>query len=136
MKQAHSDWIREYRESVNWNTAGKCHAACKAMLREFPSLTMVRGHVHCFRQGIRERGFPHWWMTDADGSIIDPTDNQFDNVIAYEPHDEGAPEPTGLCPNCGGYCYDSMSVCSDACGNDYVGYLNGAWRSSVRGEEF
>ncbi len=33
-------------------------------------------------------------------------------------------EPTGMCPNCGGLCYNHASVCSDACGNEFAAYLN------------
>ena len=37
-------------------------------------------------------------------------------------------EPTGKCPNCGGYCYEGATLCSDRCEHEYMAYLNDAMR--------
>lgn len=105
---------------------GRCVEATAAMVAAFPELKRVRGHVYNVVWGERE----HWWAVTPDGSVVDPTAGQFPNGISYyEPWDESVPEPTGKCPNCGGYCFDGKYCCSDACEASYVAYCNnpGAW---------
>lgn len=99
------------------------------MQEAFPELSRIRGTV------ILSNGWErhHWWLLDGE-EIVDPTKSQFQqpfygeglntSIIGYFPRDESEPEPTGLCPNCGGYCYDEKSVCSDRCGDAYAAYLN------------
>ncbi len=106
---------------------GRCAEATAAMAAAFPELTRVRGHVYNLAWGRRE----HWWLTAPDGTIVDPTAAQFPGGVIhpYEPWDEGSPEPTGRCPNCGGYCYESRYCCCDDCDAAYVAYCNnpGVW---------
>lgn len=100
------------------------------MQAAFPELKRVRGHYICPVWGERE----HWWLVAPDGSIVDPTRDQFPSRGEFEyvelPAD--AEEPIGMCANCGGYSYASKgggdTVCSDACGDAYVAYLNGPGR--------
>ena len=55
-------------------------------------------------------------LVTPDGSIVDPTKAQFpDQEGEYEEHQDGDPEPRGLCMNCGGYVYTDSYTCSDAC---------------------
>jgi len=101
---------------------GECKERCKKMKSHFPELQTVRGHV-LFR-GRPTKPEPHWWLIDSeDGEVLDPTINFELHLTQYQPHDESGPEPTGKCPNCGDYCYDSNYCCSDSCHNAYVAYL-------------
>jgi len=91
------------------------------MVAAFPELKRVRGH---YVTGRKE--YPHWWCVTAEGTVVDPTAAQFDGLPGfYEPHVEGSPEPTGKCPNCGGYVYDGGTVCGDACALSYAAYVMG-----------
>jgi len=119
-------WIADYLRSVDGEVVGRCHAACKAMMLDFPGLALIRGHVR-FTGGDpleENRVWPHWWLADAAGRIVDPTASQFPGILTYEPWDESGPTPTGKCPNCGGYCYHGRHVCSDKCSEEYLAYLN------------
>ena len=94
---------------------GKCERVCKAMLETFPDLTLIRGHYWDYEWGRRQ----HWWLSDRNGNVIDPTAMQFPSkgTGTYEPWDEGSPEPTGKCMQCGEYTYDRERVhseCMDA----------------------
>lgn len=53
---------------------GKCKAASEALCATIPSLDLVRGHYFC---PIWNSNEPHWWCTQPDGTIIDPTAAQF-----------------------------------------------------------
>jgi len=62
-----------------WN---KCLAYCLKMKEEFPELTLKKGYVYS-HQNIDNanpgfpRQYPHAWLTDPNGYIIDPTVLQF-----------------------------------------------------------
>ncbi len=114
----YQDWITE---NVKDDGYGQCREVTEAMVAAFPELTRVRGHYYCWQWGERE----HWWLVDPSGEIIDPTERQFPSKGhgEYVPWPEGAPEPTGMCPNCGGYSYDGNTCCSDRCSNAYLAYI-------------
>jgi len=118
MKNKYLDWI--YKNiHVSY---GKCEETTLWMNKEFPELTRVRGHYYCPIWGERT----HWWLVDPDGEIVDPTVDQFPSkgFGVYEEWTEGDEEPTGKCPNCGEYCYNGSSTCSDKCYTEYASYLN------------
>lgn len=52
---------------------GKCKEMAEAAVAADPSLTLVRGHYYCFVWGEQ----PHWWAKRPDGTIVDPTKDQF-----------------------------------------------------------
>jgi hypothetical protein len=100
------------------------------MAREFTELVRVRGTVTLGNLWERD----HWWLKmkiDDEDQIIDPTVAQFSQdyysggtfVVWYQERDESEPEPTGKCPNCGGYCYDYRDLCSERCERAYAAYL-------------
>jgi hypothetical protein len=93
-----------------------CVEATLAMVAAFPELSRVRGHYHCPVDG---QAHPHWWCVTAEGTIIDPTADQFASHGQgdYEPYDESKGEPLGKCLDCGGLVYrgDPSPFCSDAC---------------------
>lgn len=115
------EWIKANVEDDGY---GQCREVTERMADAFPELTRVRGHYYCFAWGERQ----HWWLTDPDGRIVDPTAAQFPSKGAghYEPWDESQPEPTGICPNCGEYVYDAGTCCSDSCSRAYLAYIENA----------
>jgi len=100
-----------------------CREVTMEMEKEFPELTRVRGHYHCWIWGVRE----HWWLFDPAGNVVDPTRAQFpsrgDGV--YVPWNEGAPEPTGKCANCGDYVFDGSTLCGESCRVEFMVELGG-----------
>ena len=56
---------------------GKCKPAVEAAVADDPTLTAVRGHYICPMWGKQA----HWWCERLDGSVFDPTVDQFP-----EPH--------------------------------------------------
>lgn len=74
---------------------GKCKELSEAAVAADPALTLVRGHYWCPVWGTRE---PHWWTVRSDGSIHDPTAQQFPSkgLGVYEPFDG-----TVECAECG-----------------------------------
>lgn len=120
MRPEHSAWIDEH---VSGNCYGHCAEVTAAMAEAFPELTRVRGHYYCVAWGERA----HWWLVDTDGTIVDPTAEQFPSHGNghYEPWKEGAPEPTGKCANCGELVYTGDTVCSENCGIEYAAFCTG-----------
>jgi len=117
----------KYREWMNrWcldnDPYGKCAEATLEMQKVFPELIRVRGHYFDAIWGERQ----HWWLIDNGGEIIDPTCGQFPTKGGgeYKPWNEGSIEPTGLCPNCGEYCFHNKTCCSSKCDTEYAAYLN------------
>lgn len=105
MKEEYKKYIKQ---QVAANTTGRCKEYCIQMLQEFPELHLVRGHHDDPIWGLRE----HWWLMTKTGEIIDPTANQFPGkgIGEYHVWDEGAPEPTGMCPHCGEYTWENEYI--------------------------
>ena len=118
----YDEWIEQ---NVPDHTAayGKCADVTEAMAAAFPELRRVRGHYYCTAWGERS----HWWLVTPSGEVVDPTAKQFPSAGHgyYEPWIEGAEEPSGKCPNCGGMVYGGGTVCSDDCARAYTAYLMG-----------
>ena len=109
MQLEFSDWITKNVTEI----LATCAEVTLQMQEVFPELTRVRGHYYDFAWGRRG----HWWLVDSDGTVVDPTAAQFPSqgTGEYEPWEEGAPEPTGKCMNCGDYAYDNKGACSPEC---------------------
>lgn len=120
MSEEYAEWITENVKDC----LGMCSTWTAKLMYEFPELTRVRGHYLCWGWGERE----HWWCVAPDGSIVDPTAAQFPSKGhgEYVPLPENAPEPTGMCPDCGEYVYDGNTFCSTACERNTIAYLNSA----------
>lgn len=122
MKEAYRQWIANNVVKPY----GMCDEFTRLMVVAFPELQRVRGHYMCPVWGMRA----HWWLIDDDGCLVDPTAEQFPSLgtgtyIAWE---ESQAEPTGVCPNCSGYCFNNDTCCSDKCGREYVAYCSSAAR--------
>ncbi len=113
MKVEHSNWIAD---NVT-ETFGRCAEVSLLMMRSFPELKRVRGHYYCAIWGERT----HWWLVDEDGSIVDPTADQFPSkgMGVYDEWDDDEPEPTGKCPNCGELVYSGNYFCDDKCALEF-----------------
>jgi hypothetical protein len=121
--------LRDYQKWIDANASearGKCAEVTKAMHERFPELNRVRGYYYCFAWGKRA----HWWLVDARGNVIDPTASQFPSKGngEYMPWDETQAEPTGRCFNCGEFCYNNETCCSESCGIEYVEFCTGRRR--------
>lgn len=129
MDQKYQDWID--RKLAGADPFTQCAEWTEEMQAAFPELKRVRGQV--FLSNLWERD--HWWLTTPTGEVVDPTVSQFKQeyysggatVLWYQERDENEPEPTGMCPNCGGMCYDGGTCCSDRCHNQYVAYCMGGY---------
>lgn len=53
---------------------GKCRQASEALVEADPTLRLVRGWYTCPIWQSREM---HWWTVRQDGTIVDPTKDQF-----------------------------------------------------------
>lgn len=73
---------------------GKCKEMSEALIASDPTLILVRGYYYDIAWGKQA----HWWCKKPDGTIVDPTKNQFPTkgngaYIEYDGHVE--------CSNCG-----------------------------------
>ena len=100
---------------------GKCKEFVDAAVKADPSLTAIRGHYICPMWGKQA----HWWCERPDGSIYDPTVNQFP-----KPHIGDYIEFNGFleCAQCGkqiaeerAYFNGNYGFCSCSCGMRFVG---------------
>lgn len=102
---------------------GKCKAMSEAACKADPTLTLVRGHYYCPVYGEQ----PHWWTVHPDGTINDPTKDQFPSKGTghYEPFDGMA-----TCAECGEKVPEAeadiggnghYAFCSGACHGRFVG---------------
>jgi len=110
--RGYQQWIDEH-VPTDESALARCAEVTLAMVEAFPELLRVRGHYFCqLWNADRE----HWWCETADGEIWDPTVRQFPSKGhgIYTPWEEGQPEPTGKCIECGEHCYDGKTFCSQA----------------------
>lgn len=54
--------------------AGKCESVCRAIAAAHPEFRLVRGHYFC---PVWNRDRAHWWLEAEDGTVYDPTRDQF-----------------------------------------------------------
>lgn len=119
-------WIEAFVSAQpNRFVRGKCAEATLAMIEAFPELRRAAGFVHC--TWGRDQ---HFWCVTPDGTVVDPTAEQFRAVFEYEELDLDDPEtqrriPTGRCLDCGDDVYEGKSFCSEACEASTRAYLNG-----------
>ena len=102
---------RETNDYVRYR--GKCKEMSEALIVVDPSLRLVRGYYHDLFWGRQQ----HWWCVKADGTIVDPTKDQFPTKGAgcYEEFD-GSVE----CEYCG-----KSTTEDEACFNGHHVYCSG-----------
>lgn len=115
----YSQWIADYNGSIY----RRCKEVSTEMKQAFPELIIVRGLVSIVESS---KTFQHQWLIAPDGTIIDPTANQWIRIIEYIPIDESDPRniPTGRCMNCGEWCFGRYDTCSEKCETEVFKYLN------------
>ena len=100
---------------------GKCKEFSEQLCTKDATLTLTRGYYHCPIWGKQA----HWWCVGADGSIIDPTKDQFPSkgVGDYEIFDG-----TVNCEVCGQPVQEDEAIwmgryptCSNMCARALVG---------------
>lgn len=106
---------------------GRCYEMSKALCDADPSLRLVRGHI-TVPMWPTDPLQPHWWCVRQNGSILDPSWEQFPfqqapPASAYEEFDG-----TVYCDQCGkegreeNYKpYSNYIFCSNECGMRFVG---------------
>lgn len=52
---------------------GKCKEMSEELVKADHTLVLVRGYYHCPSWGEQ----PHWWCKKSDGTIVDPSKDQF-----------------------------------------------------------
>ena len=122
-------WIKSYRDRVGI-THGRCKPAVAEMREAFPELREVRGHV--FSMTWARRG--HIWCETPDGEIVDPTADQFPDIVRYEPWKPGDEVLVGKCMNCGEEIWRAVwslteepvrvSTCSEDCDRELMAEFN------------
>lgn len=119
MPIANNSYLQWTEEHVGPDPHGQCKEVTEQMAAAFPELRRVRGHYVCPSDGPQT----HWWMVTPDGTVLDPTKEQFASKGqgAYEPHE--GPEPTGTCLNCGGLVYGETSFCNSNCTKEFASYI-------------
>jgi hypothetical protein len=101
---------------------GRCKELSEAACKADPTLRLVRGHYFC---PIYNTDEPHWWCVRADGTIEDPSKQQFpsNGFGIYT-------EFTGIiaCAECGNESPEAecriegrYGFCSTACALRFVG---------------
>jgi len=104
---------------------GRCKELSEAACVADPTLTLVRGHYYC---PIWNSAEEHWWTVRQDGSIHDPTKDQFPSRGQgfYEPFDG-----TVECAECGKKMNEKdarfdgrYAFCSYLCNGRFVGVFS------------
>lgn len=100
---------------------GKCKEMSEALVVEDPTLVLVRGHYHCPIWGEQA----HWWARRPDGTVVDPTKDQFPSrgIGEYVEFDGRV-----ACSNCGKEVLEEeadvegrYAFCSYECHGKFVG---------------
>jgi hypothetical protein len=119
-------WI-ESNYPTSKESYGNCKEAVTKMKEAFPELTVTNGFVFDAMWGDRA----HWWLKTEDGSIVDPTFNQFPAFVEYTEIDDNHPArnyPLARCHECGDQYYETPELKgvmhTKACEGRYIAYLN------------
>lgn len=102
---------------------GKCKALAEETIKKDSFLRLVRGYYHCPMWGKQA----HWWCVRPDGTIVDPTVNQFPTKgvgAEYEEFDGNI--ECEYCQNVvheiEAYFYEHHAYCSYECFGHDVGF--------------
>ena len=76
---------------------GRCQEMARSAQREDPTLRVVRGYFLDLIWGEQ----PHWWCVRPDGSIVDPSGEQFPSFATATPSCYIEYDGTLVCESCG-----------------------------------
>ena len=106
----YQDWIKKYYPTPE-SAHSQCAEATIKMSLEFPELRRVRGYALV---GIDFRA--HWWCVTPDGTIVDPTMQQWTlTPLQYDAIPDDTEEPHGKCYECGSLLFRSKGDDSYYC---------------------
>lgn len=114
--------VRESQAADYIRYRGKCKELSEAACAADTTLTLVRGHYFC---PIWNSDEPHWWCARQDGTIFDPSKDQFPSrgLGIYTPFngriscaDCGKETNEEAASFCGNYAF-----CSSRCAMRFVG---------------
>ena len=69
---------KDYRDHPN-PVAGHCYVASETIYHKLGGKD-----AGWTPQTIRHEGGPHWYLKNADGTVIDPTADQFETAVPYD----------------------------------------------------
>ena len=113
--------MEHFNLSLYQKYRGKCKEMVDDLCKRDPTLSSVRGHYICWLWGKQK----HWWAMKPDGTIIDPSIDQFPkpHIGDYIPFDGVV-----VCDECGkripeeeATIYGNYAFCSLACNMRFVG---------------
>jgi hypothetical protein len=117
MKQEYQDWIDNYKGDI----FRKCVEVTQEMQQVFPELRIVKGMATILEDF---NDYPHQWLIDLEGNIVDPTKKQWIGIIEYKEITEKDEQLVGKCPNCGEWIYGNYrEFCDDKCADSYLRYI-------------
>lgn len=103
---------------------GRCKEMSEALVAADPTLTLIRGYYHCPFWGEQA----HWWAKAPDGTIHDPTKDQFPSRGVGGTYVEF--DGNVKCSNCGKMIKEedadfesNYAFCSYTCHGQFVGVL-------------
>ncbi len=119
----YAQWIAAYVDRQQGKVAGRCASASAGMAMAFSALRVAKGWCYS-DHGILE----HCWCVAPDGSIVDPTAEQFTGISGYEEWQPGDEVQVGRCMNCGTRIYEAVeklegvrkSICSEECAKAFA----------------
>jgi hypothetical protein len=102
---------------------GKCKEMSEALVAADPTLRLVRGHYWDAFWGDQ----PHWWCEKPDGTVVDPTKDQFPTKGKGDYHEFSGIIP---CSQCGKEMTEDeadidgrYAFCSGECHCRFVGVM-------------
>lgn len=126
----YEEWIVDWARRRNGHVAHRCVEATREMVEAFPELRRVAGWC-CYSGGFEQE---HFWCVAPDGTIVDPTAAQFENIEGYREFQPGDEVRVGRCMNCGSGIYAaveslmdprySRSACGSECERELLAGLN------------
>jgi hypothetical protein len=99
MDPRYAEWITAHRNPDDpFHGRGACESLSSLMAQEFPELRQTAGYYYDSCWGPQQ----HWWCVAPDGTVVDPTSEQFPSKGrgTYEELSEDD-RPVGCCMDCG-----------------------------------
>jgi hypothetical protein len=118
----YKNWMAENVPQDPFLQTAQCTKYVPIMQKVFPELRIAKGVVYSLNNpdnyGTTLKQYPHMWLVDKDGAIVDPTEMQFWLIgeLIYKEFPADA-KTMGRCMNCGEYFTDSKysMLCSEKC---------------------
>lgn len=108
------NWIIRSGYYFGDNAMARCVEACEAMQKDFSELTIKKGVVYSETNPdnyspIHFKEYPHAWLEDQRGNLVDPTISQFELIGVARYREAVGEGPFLKCMGCGKY-FDSQQA--------------------------